>query len=121
VISTICCRNAASDTKEEYNGAEFLGFFRPGLGCRLPAGRRVPFANLAAVALWSPDAAAWGSANRYGGSTTRSPGEANHQNRWSGGAERVERAGAIHHVSFGSRFRAALGANGVHYLLVPAP
>jgi len=116
-----CCRNAASDTKEENNGVKILGFFRTVLGCRLPAGRRVRFANLAAEALWSLDATAWGSANRSGGSTTHSPSETSHQNRWSGGVERVERAGAIYHVSGGSRFRAYLGANGVHYLVVPAP
>ena len=50
--------------------------------------RTTTSATLIAAALgsgltcWAPDAAAWASANRFGGATQHSFGDTAHENRW---------------------------------------
>ena len=49
-----------------------------------------------ALTAWSPDAAAWASANRFGGRTAHTPGDTAHENRWGGSSQHVAGEGTEH-------------------------
>ena len=54
-----------------------------------------------ALAAWAPDAAAWASANRFGGATQHSFGASAHENRWGGSTEHVAGEGTEHTNAYG--------------------
>ena len=65
-----------------------------------------------ALAAWAPDAAAWASANRFGGATQHSFGASAHENRWGGSTEHVAGEGTEHTNAYGTTTvgRAGYGA-----------
>lgn len=54
-----------------------------------------------AFAAWTPEAAAWASANRFGGATQHSFGATAHENRWGGSSEHVAGEGTEHTNAYG--------------------
>ncbi|HPO17863.1 MAG TPA: hypothetical protein PLO07_01610, partial [Rubrivivax sp.] len=53
------------------------------------------------LVLWSAEAAAWASANRFGGHTEHSWGDTAHQNRWGGSSQHVAGEGTEHTNAYG--------------------
>jgi len=72
-------------------------------------------ALLAGTALLAPrQAAAWGSANRYGGSTQHSAGETSHENAFGGSSEHVAGEGTEHTNAYGGSTAHAYGGGTEH-------
>jgi hypothetical protein len=64
--------------------------------------------------LWANEAAAWGSANRFGGSTEHSWGQTSHDNRWGGSSEHVAGEGTEHTNAYGGNTAHAYGGGTEH-------
>ena len=66
------------------------------------------------TALWSTDAGAWASANRFGGRTQHSFGETSHSNAWGGSTEHVAGEGTEHTNMYGGNSAHAYGGGSEH-------
>jgi hypothetical protein len=69
---------------------------------------------LLVAGIWTSEAAAWGSANRFGGSTQHSVGETSHENRWGGSSEHVAGEGTEHTNVYGGSSAHAYGGGTEH-------
>ncbi len=69
---------------------------------------------LLVAGLWTSEAAAWRSANRFGGSTEHSWGETSHDNRWGGSSEHVAGEGTEHTNAYGGNTAHAYGGGTEH-------
>ena len=69
---------------------------------------------LLVAGLWTSDAAAWRSANRFGGATQHSWGETSHENRWGGSSEHVAGEGTEHTNAYGGSTEHAWGGGTEH-------
>ena len=66
-----------------------------------PLGLIAAAAFSAALATGPGDAAAWASANRFGGATQHGVGATAHENRWGGSTEHVAGEGTEHTNAYG--------------------
>ena len=74
--------------------------------------------------LWQDPAAAWSSANRYGGSTSYSEGETSHTNAYGGSSSHSYGQGTEHTNTYGGSSAHAYGGGTEHtnaYLLTHYP
>ena len=66
------------------------------------------------LVLWSVEAGAWGSANRFGGSTSHSYGSTSHENRWGGSSSHEAGEGTEHTKAYGGSSAHAAGGGSEH-------
>jgi hypothetical protein len=66
------------------------------------------------TALWSTDAGAWASANRFGGRTQHSWGETSHSNAWGGSTTHIAGEGTEHTNMYGGNTAHAYGGGSEH-------
>lgn len=66
------------------------------------------------TALWSTDAGAWASANRFGGHTQHSWGDTSHENAWGGSTTHVAGEGTEHTNAYGGNSAHAYGGGSEH-------
>ena len=69
---------------------------------------------LLAAGLWASEAAAWRSANRFGGGTEHTWGQTGHENRWGGSTEHVAGEGTEHTNAWGGDTAHAYGGGTEH-------